>query len=96
MITEPRQRPLTERQLQILKLVAEGLNNWQIAEKIHIAEASVKDALAKIFIKLAVTNRTRAVAVAYESGLITSLLCPLGEVCSLLHGAFESDGEPAQ
>ena len=60
---------LTKRQLTILQALQAGLSNKQIAEKLFVAEETVKFHLTKIYRKLDVGNRTEAVRYAYEHGL---------------------------
>lgn len=61
---------LTPRELQVLRLVAEGLSNREIGMRIHLGEATVKTHLLKAFGKLEVNDRTRAVTRAMELGLL--------------------------
>lgn len=61
---------LTERELTILRLVAEGLSNMEIAGKLYVTEQTVKFHLSNIYRKLAVSNRTEATRFAYRNGLI--------------------------
>ena len=60
---------LTKRELTILQALQTGLSNKQIAEKLFVAEETVKFHLTKIYRKLDVGNRTEAVRYAYEHGL---------------------------
>lgn len=62
--------PLTARETEVLRLVGEGLTNSQIAGKLIIAESTVKTHLLRIFTKLGVDDRTRAVTLAMQRGLI--------------------------
>lgn len=62
---------LTEREVDVLRLMARGLNNQAIAEKLFVSEATVKTHVAHILDKLAVENRVQAVVAAYESRLVT-------------------------
>ncbi len=62
--------PLTAREKEVLKLVARGDNNNQIAEKLFVREVTVKTHLNSIFKKLNVTNRTQAVLLAMQMKLI--------------------------
>jgi LuxR family maltose regulon positive regulatory protein len=62
--------PLSERELEVLYLIAAGLQNKEIGEKLFISLNTVKTHLKNINSKLDVTNRTRAVARAKELGLI--------------------------
>jgi two-component system response regulator DevR len=61
---------LTERELSILRLVAEGLSNLDIAGKLYVTEQTVKFHLSNIYRKLGVGNRTEATRYAYRNGLI--------------------------
>lgn len=61
---------LTERELTILRLVAEGLSNLDIASKLYVTEQTVKFHLSNIYRKLGVGNRTEATRYAYRNGLI--------------------------
>lgn len=62
--------PLTDREMSILKLVAEGLSNMDIANRLFVTEQTVKFHLSNIYRKLAVSNRTEATRYAYKAGLI--------------------------
>ncbi len=61
---------LTNRELSILRLVAEGLSNMDIANKLFVTEQTVKFHLSNIYRKLGVSNRTEATRYAYRHGLI--------------------------
>jgi len=61
---------LTERELEVLRLLARGHTNAQIAEAMSIAERTVRFHMEKILAKLSVSNRTEAVAVATQRGWI--------------------------
>lgn len=61
---------LTARELEVLAAVARGRSNAQIGQDLFIAEATVKTHLLRIFAKLGVDDRTRAVTVALERGLL--------------------------
>ena len=66
----PRPEELTGRELEVLRLVAEGLSNSQIGTRLSIAESTVKSHLLRVFAKLGVDDRTRAVTLALERGLL--------------------------
>ena len=61
---------LTDRELEVLVLVARGLTNGQIAERLFLSEGTVKTHVKRIFAKLALHDRTQAVILAYEVGLV--------------------------
>ena len=64
------EEPLTPREVQVLELLAEGLANKAIAERLGISDQTVKFHVAGILGKLGVANRTEAVRVAVRRGLI--------------------------
>lgn len=61
---------LTRREIEVLALVAVGLSNQAIGNRLHLTEGTVKSHLARIYVKLGVDSRTAAVATATELGLI--------------------------
>jgi len=67
---QPLIEPLTERELQVLHLLADGLSNQAIAEKLVVALGTVKTHTASLFRKLDVTSRTQAAVRARELGLL--------------------------
>lgn len=62
--------PLTQRQIEILKLMSQGYSNKQMADNLFLSETTIKAHLRSIFKKLNVTNRTQAVLVGLKNGLI--------------------------
>lgn len=66
----PAPEPLTPRELEVLAAVARGLSNAEIGRNLYIAEATVKTHLLRAFVKLGVDDRTHAVTVAMERGLL--------------------------
>jgi DNA-binding NarL/FixJ family response regulator len=66
----PTQAPLTARELDVLYAVADGLTNAEIGSRLVIAEATVKTHLLRLFAKLDVNDRTHAVVVAMERGML--------------------------
>lgn len=68
---------LTEREHEILQLLAGGYDNRTIARRLHLSEKTVGNRLSEIFQKLGVTNRTQAALVAIQRGLIPAQ--PLNE-----------------
>lgn len=61
---------ITKRELEILELIAQGMSNREIAEKLFVSENTVKTHSSRLFDKLSAKRRTQAVQIAKEMGLI--------------------------
>jgi DNA-binding NarL/FixJ family response regulator len=63
---------LTEREREVLLLVAQGLSNPELAERLHVSVPTAKTHVSRILTKLGARDRTQLVVIAYESGMITT------------------------
>ncbi|HEV7126732.1 MAG TPA: LuxR C-terminal-related transcriptional regulator, partial [Ktedonobacterales bacterium] len=85
--TQPLIEPLSQREREILQLIAQGLSNAEIGERLFLALDTVKGLNRKIFGKLQVQRRTEAVALARELGLVKALL-ETGKVVPVVDGRY--------
>jgi DNA-binding NarL/FixJ family response regulator len=65
-------RMLTERECEVLRLVATGMSNAEVAEKLHISPATAKTHVAHLLTKLDARDRVQLVIIAYQSGLVAA------------------------
>ena len=61
---------ITPRELEVLQLIAEGLSNKEMAERLFVSENTVKTHTSRVFDKLGASRRTQAVQIAKSQGLI--------------------------
>jgi DNA-binding NarL/FixJ family response regulator len=66
----PGLRELTERELEVFRLLGRGFSNREVARELWISESTVKTHVTRVFAKLELRDRAQAVVMAYESGLV--------------------------
>lgn len=71
VVARPGLSELTEREMEVLRLMARGLSNGEIAGHLYLGEAAIKTHVGRVLAKLGVRDRVQAVVAAYESGVVT-------------------------
>jgi DNA-binding NarL/FixJ family response regulator len=71
-IRQPAAEPLSQRELEVLELIAQGSTNREAARQLFISEATVKSHLLHLYAKLGVNDRAAAVAIAFSRGYLTT------------------------
>jgi DNA-binding NarL/FixJ family response regulator len=69
-VRAPATGPLSQRELDVLAIIAQGASNKEAAARLYISEATVKTHVLHIFAKLGVNDRAAAVAIGYQRGLL--------------------------
>jgi DNA-binding NarL/FixJ family response regulator len=70
-VAPPALDALTDREVEVLALVARGLSNAEIAERLYVSPATAKTHVARLLMKLTARDRAQLIIAAYESGLVT-------------------------
>jgi DNA-binding NarL/FixJ family response regulator len=71
LVVAPGLDQLTDRELEVLRLVARGMSNSEIADQLYLGEATIKTHVGRVLMKLGLRDRVQVVVLAYESGLVT-------------------------
>jgi DNA-binding NarL/FixJ family response regulator len=71
VVVDPKVKRLSDRETQVLSLVAQGMSNAEIADQLVVSQTTVKTHVASVLRKLEVRDRVQAVVLAFQSGLVT-------------------------